>query len=140
MTRPARLAAAWLVAPLAVGSLAVSADWALRHDPLHSAAATTGAAQLSPRTAGLQHRAQLAARRLQRSQTALLSLEESVQHRSSELSLLHADVAAIRKARRTGKAVPLPGGGTAGSAVPAAPLPPPVAVPAPQVSTTTGAS
>lgn len=137
MTSPRRrVGAAWLVAPVAAGTLAVSADWAVRHDPL--AAAPTAQATQSSSTSPLQRRVQLAASRLQSSQTRVVRLESSVHQQASRLTLLHQDLRAIRTARRTGQPVRLPSGGTAAPA-PAATLPPPVAVP-PPVSTTTGAS
>ena len=137
-SRPRRLGVAWLVAPVAAGTLAFSADWAVQHDPLGPAAAEAAPSATSPAATRLQRRAQLAAGRLQSSQTALGLLESSVHRQASRLTVLHQDLRAIRAARRTGQPVRLPSGGTAAPA-PAAPLPPPVAVP-PPVNTTTGAS
>jgi len=136
-SRPRRVGVAWLVAPVAAGTLAFSADWAVQHDPL-GAAAKAASSATSPAATRLQRRAQLAAGRLQSSQTALGLLESSVHQQASRLTVLHQDLRAIRTARRTGQPVRLPSGGTAAPA-PAAALPPPVAVP-PPVSTTTGAS
>ncbi len=136
--RRPRTGAAWLVAPLAAGSLALGTDWALQHDPVPTASVAARAAPTV--TSPLQRKAQLAARRLQQSQTGLVRLETAVRQRSAQLSRLEADARAIRDARGTGRAVPRPGGGAAAAPAPAAPLPAPVSVPAPPVNTTTGAS
>ena len=138
MTSPRRrVGAAWLVAPVAAGTLAVSADWAVRHDPLGATPSSAHATQSSS-SSRLQRRVQLTASRLHSSQNRVVRLESSVHAQASQLTLLHQDLRAIRTARRTGQPVRLPSGGTAAPA-PAATLPPPVAVP-PPVSTTTGAS
>lgn len=132
---PRRLSAAWLLAPLTAGGFALAAGWAVQDDPANATRPSAHAAPVG--TSRLQQRAELAARRLQRSQTLLVRLESSVRQRSAQVSLLETDVRTAAEARRRGRVAPPVSVGAA----PAPPAPAPVAVPpAPPVQTTTGAS
>lgn len=134
------MSTAWLLAPLAAGSLAVSADWAVQHDPMRAASAGPHSARPAV-TSGLQRRAQVAAHRLQVSQAALVRLETAEQQRSDQLDLLRAEIRAIQKARRLGRRVPLPMRDSTTGQQPPAHVPARVAIPpAPSVNATTGAS
>lgn len=138
--RGLRMSAAWLLAPLAAGSLALGVDWAVQPHP--PGAAPTGTPSTRSAVSSVLHqRAQVAARGLQLADAALVRLESTEQQRSDQLNFLRAEVRAIQKARRTGRSVPLPVPNSAPGKEPSTRAPARVAVPpAPPVNATTGAS
>lgn len=128
---------AWLAAPVAAGTFALTTGWTLHHQPLQlqGAGTTTVSAAQQAELLSVQHSARLAARRLAHVQASVLRLEASLQRRS-----IRTDRLATTIRRATGSSAAVAGGPLGGStgALPGAALPP-VSVPS-TTHTTTGAS
>ena len=129
----------WMLAPLAAGTLALSTEWALGHDPLANATVSMTSSQPAPSRSAtdvvLWRQATRAARQLETARISLIRLEQTLRKRSVDLARLEGVVAGSRSRpvdRLPGlSAAPLPTSASAPAAMPA---------PAPAVSATTGAS